>query len=535
MKMFKFTKLINRNSISWLAPLFIAAAVLIFLQYSTNGVFADPDGFYHAKSSQLLKAGELGQEFPWLYFTTWHYDYANQHYLYHWLLTPFNTVQKLPVSIVLFGLVFVATLIFTLKKFNLKYVWFWVFLMLIGSTDFLFRINLVKANAISLALLFLIIALVYHWHNKQGRSSLVGIAILSGAFVWTYGGFVFVPVVLGAYAISVFVSEFLQLRFSNKLIVKTLKACLPFLSSIVGIALGMLLHPHHEHIFSLIYDQLFRTGLGAGSVVPAGNEWLPFNLKWFVESNALILLAWLISFGVYVRSLISSLKTNIKTDPLILWLHLLAIGLIALTLWHRRFVEYMGPFLIFAAAASLSSKVNKINWTGIKTAFQMWQFKVSAILLIGLIATTGYLNLNHVKNDLLAGEPMNKYKAAAEWIASQSEPGELVLTTQWDQFPQLFYWNSKNYYLVGLDPTFMYIYDQEKYWQWRLIADDEPEKWESPEQLKKIITNDLQSKFVFIDKERNLDVYEYLVRHQQEMDIKEIKDFDYDLAVIMLD
>ena len=40
--------------------------------------------------------------------------------------------------------------------------------------------------------------------------------------------------------------------------------------------------------------------------------------------------------------------------------------------------------------------------------------------------------------------------------------------TDWDDFPMLFYHNSQNYYIVGLDPTFMYNYNSKLY---QLFAD----------------------------------------------------------------
>ena len=37
----------------------------------------------------------------------------------------------------------------------------------------------------------------------------------------------------------------------------------------------------------------------------------------------------------------------------------------------------------------------------------------------------------------------------------------------------LFYHNSQNYYLTGLDQTFMYEYDKEKYRQWERVVKGE--------------------------------------------------------------
>ena len=40
----------------------------------------------------------------------------------------------------------------------------------------------------------------------------------------------------------------------------------------------------------------------------------------------------------------------------------------------------------------------------------------------------------------------------------------------WFFFPQLFFWNSHNVYITGLDPTYMSLYDLELYELWRAIG-----------------------------------------------------------------
>ena len=38
------------------------------------------------------------------------------------------------------------------------------------------------------------------------------------------------------------------------------------------------------------------------------------------------------------------------------------------------------------------------------------------------------------------------------------------------RLPELFFWNTHNTYLLGLDPTYMYLYDPSLYLQWRAIT-----------------------------------------------------------------
>lgn len=485
----------KKKKLTLILGITFTALVLVGLQVSVWGKFADPDGFYHAKASQLLAAGKLSDTLPQLAYTTWNEGFADQHYLYHWLLIPFNNVHWLQLSVIVFGIIFVALFWWLMGELKISHKPLWLFLLLAGSVDFLFRINLIKANTLSLALLCAVGIFIYRFHSESNKAKwLTSIAFISGLFVWTYGGFVCVPLFVGAYCAALLIAE---RKFEIR----------PLLASCAGIAAGLFLHPHSHHLLNLLYDQLFQTGLGAGSVVPAGNEWLPFDLEWFVRSNLLILLAWLLAIIVELN-----LFTKKTLQWQNLWLHIVAIGFVILALWHRRFVEYWLPFAVLASAITLAPYLAKVSWSEFKNAIgSLWPVRLLVILLIFLIVMASSWNIQQVQRSLAGGVSGNKYQAAAQWLQNNSQSGDLVLNTQWDQFPQLFYWNDKNYYMVGLDPTFMYLFNQDLYWQWRNVADDNPGDWQSVEELHYVIAEQLKAKFVFIEIDRNQDLYNYLL------------------------
>jgi hypothetical protein len=59
---------------------------------------------------------------------------------------------------------------------------------------------------------------------------------------------------------------------------------------------------------------------------------------------------------------------------------------------------------------------------------------------------------------------------AGTWLAKNTLPYERVYSTDWDDFPRLFFWDTNNTYLVGLDPTYMSLYDQDLYLRWQQIG-----------------------------------------------------------------
>lgn len=480
--MFKFI----RSKKNYLISFFLALSTFGWLQYQSWGMFSDPDGFYHAKVSQLLIHGDLTDHFVWMPFTTWATQFANQHYVYHLLLTPFNTEKLLPVSVIIFGLLFFVTFLALMFRLKANGILWWSILLLLGSVDFIFRVNLVKANTLSLALMFSMLLLLISWHDKSSVIKSVLIALVSFVFVWTYGGFVFLPALVGAYVFSI-------------LVLKKKLDYLPFLAMLIGIGAGMFLHPHSTHLVQSLINQLFQTGLGAGSKVPAGNEWLTYNLEWFIQSNFIVLIIWVSSLVLVIKRLIMNTAQWEE-----LWLQLLCVFFFLLAILHRRFIEYYVPFAVLASAVTFTPYFISIKWDQVKKAFlQFWQFKFAIIFVSISVAVVLGWNIIQTTTFLKQGTSSTSYKEAAEVIAATSDDGDMILNTQWDQFPQLWYWNSKNFYMVGMDPTFMYLHDPVQYWSWRKIADDNQDDWTDVQETYRMIKEELGSKYVFIEMDRN--------------------------------
>ena len=100
------------------------------------------------------------------------------------------------------------------------------------------------------------------------------------------------------------------------------------------------------------------------------------------------------------------------------------------------------------------------------------------------------------KQELSVGSDLTLYKNASEYIKKNSDNGDIIFHADWDDFPALFYYNSKNYYLVGLDPTFMYNYDADLYEEWVEITTGKNKK-----DLYDKITKNFKAKLIFLDNE----------------------------------
>lgn len=496
-----------KSNWKWVLPLFLVPAFFATFQLINYGKFADPDGFYHAKASQFLVAGKLTGNFPWNYYTTWREGYADQHYLYHLLITPFNTFPLMHWSIIIFSSLFVFVFIWLLSKLDIKWKFFWVLLLVLGSADFLFRINLIKANTLSLILILFAVWVIKQLGDditsRARNKYLLILGLISAIFVWTYGGFVILPLIILAHMTATLMTE-RRVSFY------------PMLACLIGIVLAILLHPHSHNFISLIYDQLFQTGLGAGSEVPAGQEWLPFEIPWFIKSNAIMLALWVFSLAVHLLNFFHERKFN-KTE---LWLHGVTTGMLILTLWHQRFIEYWTPFAVLAAAVVLSPYLTDIKNAFVKNLLKN-DIRSSFWLLfvVALIASSFVFNTAKLQKSLSNSDRYTEFRGAAQAIARDSKGKSIVINTQWDQMPALFYWNDKDYYAVGLDPTFMYISNKDIYWRWRAIADGGLDNLKSREKINRSLKEGLLASYVFVQQDRNPNIFNHLSANPEYYDV----------------
>jgi hypothetical protein len=155
----------------------------------------------------------------------------------------------------------------------------------------------------------------------------------------------------------------------------------------------------------------------------------------------------------------------------------------------RRFVEYYPAFsLLFCALA----------WSPLFEAWlksKKWvRFALPALLVIALIPALGAI-LPATQQSMQTAKPAERYAAASAWLVEHTPAGSLVFQTDWDDFPRLFFYNTHNTYLVGLDPTYMQLYDPKLYDLWVEVTRGQVE---APSQT---ITQTFGSHVVIIDLE----------------------------------
>lgn len=496
------SKILNflRENKTWLAYLLIFVFSFCFLLYlQANPSFADPDSFYHVKMAQLIRDHGIVKDFPWLQFTVLKDHYTDQHFLYHVLLIPFvsllNPIIGAKLATVILGSLLVILFYRLLNYFKVKFALIFSFILLL-ITPFTFRISLVKEPSTSILILIVGLYLIF-------RRKYLWLFLLSFAYVWAYGGFLLILVFTGLYAVVNLIVDFIQ-RFKNRAPPAEIKSIFSrifknkniklFFCSLGGVLAGLVINPFFPNNLYFYWQQLVEIGIiNYQKIIGVGNEWYPYKFIELVSNTVLLSIILVITLILFFINYKKQSKRSVM-------LFFIFIFFLLLTLKSRRYVEYYVPFAMLFGAFSLNDSLAIVNWRATWQSFLQFYFKrkiLTTVILVYILVTIPTIvlrDINSTKRDLDSGAPYYKFQKSSQWLVDNSQPGDIVFHSSWDEFPILFYHNSKDYYIVGLDPTFMYDYNKDLYWKMVDITTGQP-----VENLAKVLKDEFHASFIFVE------------------------------------
>ncbi len=472
--------------------LFFSFALLI-LGFLSNGLPADDGGFY-ATLGKLQTTASFIKDLPWLAYTPLAESSPGLHWLYPILLSWLHLLAPefplhLLTSAVGFSLA-ITTTYFILTKLKVKSAFIWTLILSTSAASLTFRLLL--ARPISLSVCFILLG----WYFAKEKK-LLPLFSLAVVYTWLYDAYILLPLVVG-------VSLFLDFDASICSRIKT------FLSTLSGILVGLIVNPYFPE--NILFRHFSVTPVWLNKLQNSV-EWLPVDPNTFFTDSAIFFTLWiLLVFNLLLSIPCYSKGVKNLTEKLNLPSLIPAVLFLVATFFSKRFIEYAAPFTVLAASQAYPYVKNELSLLSISKKVK----KVCSVLLttclviVGLYSTK--MGLSYYNTSTLQTVRLS---APAEYLSINSSPKELVFNTQWDQFPQLFYWNQKNYYVVGLDPLFMYEYDQTLYWKWRKITDEIPTAW-TRETVYLTTKKDFGAKFVFLENFRNPKLLEYLISQPQD-------------------
>ncbi len=475
-------------------------AIAVYIQY--NQVMGDPDGFYHAAMAQFLSRGVILKDMPWMQATTLRMYFTDHHLLYHALLIPFvilgNPLLGVKLATAAFGAAFFVTLYGTLRRLRFAGPLL-ATLTLFFSSGFLFRLSLVKANSVSLILLLCILICLF-----ERRWWLL--AMLNTIFVWLYGGWIVAWVAAFVYSFVAFwywvflARGFRRHRFLSRLRgLRRIPMLKPVLATVGGSLVGLIVNPYWPHNVRFYWQQIWQIAIvNQGSVVNVGGEWSSLSPYEFVNNLGLTAIA-----GALLCTLII---LEVRRITFRTWV-LFALTLLFSVFMYksRRYIELAAPSMIIAASSAWADvfqyHIFEHLWRSWHMHRRMKQnLTIVALVVIAMLVALPRAGLwgriEQVRAEVAQGIPLHQYQKVSNWLAQNTLPETIVLQSDWDDWPMLFYYNQRNYYLVGLDPTFMYNYSPKLYAEWADLTANG-----STDNLVQVVDQDFHARYVLVDKD----------------------------------
>lgn len=455
-------------------------ALLAQVQFSTHDL-ASTDDYYHIKFASLMRSEGLKPPFPWLPLTILNSrEFYDHHFLFHVGLIPFTfgdlRLGAKWASVTFASLAFLSVW-WLLRNQRVPYAILWSLGLLAVSEAFIFRMSMTRVQSLSLAFL----AIGLHFLLTGAHRRLIPLAFL---YVWLYDAFPLILLLAGVYVVSAWLIERrLDLR--------------PLAYAGIGVGLGLLINPYFPDNVVFIYRHL-APKVAERTAVSVGNEWFPYRTATLLENSPLALVGFLsgtLALGLQNRRMDTRTATGF----------FLAVIFGLLLFQSRRFVEYFPAFaLIFAALAwtplvsARATRAGAEDDPAQRSEIRIKKKWVSsswfpALLLILILVPGMLLTLRRAQASLQDTTSYQRYAGASAWLLANTPPGARVFQTDWDDFPRLFYHNTYNTYLIGLDPTYMQLYKPDLYDQWVEITEG------NVDQPSDLITSRFGARYVLTD------------------------------------
>lgn len=446
------------------AALLVVGAVLIgavfwYLQFSTGSICCgDYDAYYHFRWSRMLwegmRTGHFPPSFDALPLTTLNpKDYVDHHFLFHVLQIPFTFFSDFQtgakIGTWLFSCLAVFSCYWLLVRNRVSYPLVWLVAIVGSSAPFLYRMNMGKAMSLSIVLLVVGIHLLFERKYRW---------LLPLAFIFALAYDMFVLLVAAA-GLWTFVLLWSERRLEWR----------PLAFVIAGSLLGFIINPYFPHNFQLLYEHLVIKVTAGDFTTTVGSEWYPYSTWEFLGNCGVALAAMVVGYVSFKDSASEGRQRAFL-------LMLLATVLMLANMRWRRFAEYFPPFaVVFAAFAAEplirrardlytsreptaeSSKAaggNRAHDPARVENARAWEMiLVSAAFVLLTAPMIWYAKVTAQDIRGMAGPEL--YRGGMEWLSKNAEPGELIVNTDWDDFPKLFYYNPRLAWVSGLDPTYL--------------------------------------------------------------------------------
>ncbi|MGC2236720.1 MAG: hypothetical protein WA584_11195 [Pyrinomonadaceae bacterium] len=503
------------EAIRWVYLIFGFCAIvllMVLLQFSTSAICCgDWDGYYHIRWSAELwnsfKGGHWLPEFRWLPLTVLNpKDYADHHFLFHLLQIPFlwffEPVMAAKVAAVFYGSLAIFSVYWLMFRYRIDYLLLWFFALLTCANPFFYRMNMAKAPP--LTIIFTVIGIYMLFERKYKW-----LMPLMFFFVWTYSLF---PLLLIAAFIWAAIIGWNERRLEWK----------PVVYTFAGMILGNLINPYFPTNLYLFWEHLLeKFKIGTDFVVAVGGEWYPYSGQQLLTHFPIAMTAMLIGYILFMP------RSRKLPEKATFFLGFVTVLLLA-QFRSIRFSEYFPPFaILFASFSWQAFKISQAHRLPEDFQREIEPFldkdkpterqqyfeyaKQASLWIIGiLLVVLMYYNFRGIKigsieqegliTSIKNNEDNDRYKRVTDWTKENIPEGERIFNCNWDDFPKLFFFDTKHAYVYGLDPNYLYTENPDLY---KLLNDITAGKVDDAAQQ---IREKFGARYVFADERENQDM-----------------------------
>ncbi len=475
------------------------------------------DSFYHVKMASMLPEVGLVKKFPWLqysYFTQQGDDFVSHHYGFHALMVPFVKLATLLNRDDLSGgrwaicTCFALVVVFfylILRREQVPWRGLWVLLFFAMPIQFYTRHSYIRAISPSLMMMFILVWVLFE------RRWLLAFLVTSLFNHMYLGAVMYSPVIVACFAASCVFGRREDREFPWKVVLASATGWVvgvltyPYFGGMLEFlklqVLGTGLNPDIEVGTEWKpYEGVWWFGVQfAGPILGIWALSLVTRLRLGPRLTANELTLVLLHFAFLVLTL--KARRFIEYWPAFC---MLSAGLLSwpAVVWAIEWIEEM-----FVRVKGVDGLIGWVMWIGAALSVTVWFYlqvgpKVGGFwselrfspwfwtaIGIGLLSPvlTGFLS-SRLRDRMafrrcLIMLPMclmlvtvTSVSAATMWVnirqsnkcsydvaeirkmmaalKADSQPGDVVFTSDWDDFPVYFYYNTYNYFIVGLDPKF---------------------------------------------------------------------------------
>jgi hypothetical protein len=396
-----------------------------------------------------------------------------------------------------------------LFRYEVKHQLLWFAAIMTCANAFFYRMNMAKAPPLTIIITVLGIHLLFQRNYKW-------LLPLMFAFVWTYSLF---PLLLFAAVIWTVIIAWNERRFEWR----------PLVFTGAGMILGNLINPYFPnnlYLFTEHFTEKFK--IGSDFVVAVGGEWYPYSGMELLMNFPIALLAMLIGYIWFAP------RGGKLPEKAAFFLAFASI-LVAAQFRSKRFAEYFPPFAILFAAFSWQAfmapkaaelpdefqrDIDPYLDAPVPTERQAWvhSARQAAPWVLGIALSIFWLyNLIGLHkfgfdepgmiDNITSNERGDTYRRAMEFAtgldatgADNIPRGERIFNCTWDDFPKLFFYDTKHTYVYGLDPNYLYTQNPELY---KSLKDITEGKIDDP---APIIRDKFGANYIFADAKENTDM-----------------------------